>query len=709
MSFKVSRRRSSQTALLDAKGCAKTSPRVKTMSLKPLEDMVTCPIDFNFLEDPRLLPCGHVFCCQCLNGYLKQLVARKNSTVNRQGDRPSAPFLPCPICRMQCPIPENGRAESFPKAFNHTLLLEYIRGQSLFEYTAMQSNDTSPGLGGGSSRNSTVTNPSPIGPRKGSIHVKSDMLNSLVGDITAIQRSGSHSFLDRAVILEEVRKIIQKMPSSNTYPEPAEDPLVVEPSAPPLVPAVDCSRSLPISAPTVVPNCFQNGGRFRNAASHVLGSRTPPPSVAGGKGRDNGLSGCHSPSLEQSNYAVYRDQEQAHQMMRRSAKYRCLKRNQGCCPLLPGTSRISDMHLLPLHSGNGIMRYTIGCDGSDNVLHLWRKKIAIRPELEMFTLGAASSSAVSVNGKLSPQMSSESGIYQKLTVDLASMGRLKVMYLRFHRNRVYLTGVVQQDSANEGSSDDITRAAPVDPGVVVCCALPEPDEKLIRQMDPPTEKFPIVALSCPFLRDEVGLSHPERPTIAGLDVDRVTGDVYVALCANAMVCRLSGNDITTVEREWFINDPQLSPSYLCLAKAENEVWASCPLDDKVFILDLATNTFHHFTPSTSFGIIPSHIVYTSDDKIFLLDTKLSRIYWFKKVHQTMCIQRIDHSLKERKRRGIEIIQPMDDASVGALMTSFRGNPFRGGIMCADKNGSYLIYPKSVFSRRTMSGCCSWSS
>ncbi|VDM01423.1 unnamed protein product [Schistocephalus solidus] len=679
------------------------------MSLKPLEDMVTCPIDFNFLEDPRLLPCGHVFCCQCLNGYLKQLVARKNSTVNRQGDRPSAPFLPCPICRMQCPIPENGRAESFPKAFNHTLLLEYIRGQSLFEYTAMQSNDTSPGLGGGSSRNSTVTNPSPIGPRKGSIHVKSDMLNSLVGDITAIQRSGSHSFLDRAVILEEVRKIIQKMPSSNTYPEPAEDPLVVEPSAPPLVPAVDCSRSLPISAPTVVPNCFQNGGRFRNAASHVLGSRTPPPSVAGGKGRDNGLSGCHSPSLEQSNYAVYRDQEQAHQMMRRFAKYRCLKRNQGCCPLLPGTSRISDMHLLPLHSGNGIMRYTIGCDGSDNVLHLWRKKIAIRPELEMFTLGAASSSAVSVNGKLSPQMSSESGIYQKLTVDLASMGRLKVMYLRFHRNRVYLTGVVQQDSANEGSSDDITRAAPVDPGVVVCCALPEPDEKLIRQMDPPTEKFPIVALSCPFLRDEVGLSHPERPTIAGLDVDRVTGDVYVALCANAMVCRLSGNDITTVEREWFINDPQLSPSYLCLAKAENEVWASCPLDDKVFILDLATNTFHHFTPSTSFGIIPSHIVYTSDDKIFLLDTKLSRIYWFKKVHQTMCIQRIDHSLKERKRRGIEIIQPMDDASVGALMTSFRGNPFRGGIMCADKNGSYLIYPKSVFSRRTMSGCCSWSS
>ncbi|VDN14527.1 unnamed protein product [Dibothriocephalus latus] len=71
----------------------------------------------------------------------------------------------------------------------------------------------------------------------------------------------------------------------------------------------------------------------------------------------------------------------------------------------------------------------------------------------------------------------------------------------------------------------------------------------------------------------------------------------------------------------------------------------------------------------------------------------------------MCIQRIDHSLKERKRRGIEIIQPMDDTSVGALMTSFRGKPFRGGIMCADKNGSYLIYPKSVFSRRTMSGCC----
>ncbi|KAL7061889.1 hypothetical protein AAHC03_0592 [Spirometra sp. Aus1] len=707
MSFKVSRRRSSQTALLDAKGCAKTSPRVKTMSLKPLEDMVTCPIDFNFLEDPRLLPCGHVFCCQCLNGYLKQLLARKNSTVNRQGDRPSAPFLPCPICRMQCPIPENGRAESFPKAFNHTLLLEYIRGQSMFEYAAMQPSETGQGVGGGSSRNSTVTNPSPIGPRKGSIHVKSDMLNSLVGDIAAIQRSGSHSFLDRALILEEVRKIIQKMPSSNTSPEPTEGASVVEPSAPPLPPEVNCDRSPPPPVPIVAPNCFKNGGRFHNAASHVLESRTPPQS-AGGKDIENGFSGYQSASSGQNSYAVYRDQEEAHQMMRRYAKYRCLKRNQGCCPLLMGTSHISDMHLLPLHSGNGIMRYTIGCDGSDNVLHLWRKKIAMRPELEIFTLGGSSSTA-SASGKLSPQMSTESGVYQKLTVDLAGMGRLKVMYLRFHKNRVYLTGVVQQEPANEGSSENIARTAPVDPGVVVCCAIPEPDEKLIRQTDPPDEKFPIVALSCPFLRDEVGLNHPERPTIAGLDVDRVTGDVYVALCANAMVCRLSGNDITTVEREWFINDPQLSPSYLCLAKAENEVWASCPLDDKVFILDLATNTFHHFTPSTSFGIIPSHIVYTSDEKIFLLDTKLSRIYWFKKVHQTMCIQRIDHSLKERKRRGIEIIQPMDDASVGALMTSFRGNPFRGGIMCADKSGSYLIYPKSVFSRRTMSGCCSWPS
>ena len=55
---------------------------------------VQCPICQEDLKDPRLLPCTHSFCLECLEAYCED---------HLPGDD-----LPCPLCRNEFQIPKNG-------------------------------------------------------------------------------------------------------------------------------------------------------------------------------------------------------------------------------------------------------------------------------------------------------------------------------------------------------------------------------------------------------------------------------------------------------------------------------------------------------------------------------------------------------------------------------------------------------------------------
>nr|CDS33339.1 hypothetical transcript [Hymenolepis microstoma] len=83
------------------------------MNLKPLEKMVTCPIDFNFLEDPRLLPCGHVLSPHCLDSYIRQILTLPPSKRRVPVVRPQ---LSSPICRALHNIPESNIVRDYPKS-----------------------------------------------------------------------------------------------------------------------------------------------------------------------------------------------------------------------------------------------------------------------------------------------------------------------------------------------------------------------------------------------------------------------------------------------------------------------------------------------------------------------------------------------------------------------------------------------------------------
>ena len=59
-----------------------------------LAKMLECPVCFEKMCQPKLLPCGHTFCIDCLNQ-----IAQNNRQRNK---------IDCPNCRKSHNLPENG-------------------------------------------------------------------------------------------------------------------------------------------------------------------------------------------------------------------------------------------------------------------------------------------------------------------------------------------------------------------------------------------------------------------------------------------------------------------------------------------------------------------------------------------------------------------------------------------------------------------------
>ena len=68
--------------------------------LKNLEEQLTCSVCLDELNNPKILPCHHYYCAECL----------KRVGANRDGT------LSCPTCRKVCELPERG-IDGLPAAF----------------------------------------------------------------------------------------------------------------------------------------------------------------------------------------------------------------------------------------------------------------------------------------------------------------------------------------------------------------------------------------------------------------------------------------------------------------------------------------------------------------------------------------------------------------------------------------------------------------
>jgi len=66
----------------------------QSLATKEMDDIMECSICTEVFTDPRLLPCGHIFCLQCLQSYSE--------------DKQPGDCMLCPLCRKEFTIPDNG-------------------------------------------------------------------------------------------------------------------------------------------------------------------------------------------------------------------------------------------------------------------------------------------------------------------------------------------------------------------------------------------------------------------------------------------------------------------------------------------------------------------------------------------------------------------------------------------------------------------------
>lgn len=65
-------------------------------SIKQLDDITECCICHKAFTDPRILPCIHTMCLKCLQ------------ELGEKSEKNPGDSLPCPICRKEFVIPEDG-------------------------------------------------------------------------------------------------------------------------------------------------------------------------------------------------------------------------------------------------------------------------------------------------------------------------------------------------------------------------------------------------------------------------------------------------------------------------------------------------------------------------------------------------------------------------------------------------------------------------
>jgi len=77
-----------------------------------LKEEVTCSVCIHLYEEPKQLPCLHIFCLECLNDLAR--------TSARHGK------IKCPLCQIEVAVPESGSMETLPDCFYLKNLLDIL-------------------------------------------------------------------------------------------------------------------------------------------------------------------------------------------------------------------------------------------------------------------------------------------------------------------------------------------------------------------------------------------------------------------------------------------------------------------------------------------------------------------------------------------------------------------------------------------------------
>jgi len=90
---------------------------------KPMDNITECPICTEVYVDPRVLPCGHTFCLQCIE--------------SMSNDKGPGDQLACPLCRKEFILPSSGVSD-LPKNF---FVVNFLQAR---ESTSVESKKTGP-------------------------------------------------------------------------------------------------------------------------------------------------------------------------------------------------------------------------------------------------------------------------------------------------------------------------------------------------------------------------------------------------------------------------------------------------------------------------------------------------------------------------------------------------------------------------------------
>lgn len=86
------------------------------MDIEEIESILCCPICIEVLDGPRILPCQHSFCEECLSSYIKD---------RTKNIRAGVKSFPCPVCRHETKLKKTcDDATAFPKDLTKIFLLE---------------------------------------------------------------------------------------------------------------------------------------------------------------------------------------------------------------------------------------------------------------------------------------------------------------------------------------------------------------------------------------------------------------------------------------------------------------------------------------------------------------------------------------------------------------------------------------------------------
>ncbi|KAL3307936.1 Tripartite motif-containing protein 2, partial [Cichlidogyrus casuarinus] len=276
--------------------------KMSTGGIDTLRDMITCPIDYQEFDDPRMLPCGHVYCRNCLDRYLEKI-----HKLDARGHK----ILECPVCRKQITIDPHKGASSLNPSFNHNKLISFVKKYFDHQDDAKQHETEDV---------EEHTNAS-IKRRKSSVYSQelvSEMVNTLILEQADTRNadqiiSSVNDYLSIHGARDHPVNFINTTPQFlHSMSQPTVDdsslPLFPMPSAPPL------DDSYSNSSHQRTPG---NSERFSGATNHLRAPERPP-----------------SPENEHNDaYLQSRSVENVRVSMRRNCSYSRLHKDEGYCVL----------------------------------------------------------------------------------------------------------------------------------------------------------------------------------------------------------------------------------------------------------------------------------------------------------------------------------------------------------------------------------------